>query len=283
MQTWILTDRRCLEERMPRALTSCLAGQGSHRLRVVIADDGSQVSVLGPTQERSVWATLERADVVIARSRHPFALALLHEAESLGARAVITSAAIRRVRDKFRALLTLEELGLPIPETFIACRPEDVVRLRPRFPLLLKPLHEDDARAIRLVRTSRELIDVEWGEPAVLAQRYVDSGGVDIKLYVAGERIWAVRRRSPLAGGDGAPVQISVDAALARLARDCADALELPLLGIDVVRSADGPVIVDVNEFPNYAGIEEAPRVIGRLLLAYPQEQTAVFGVAHEL
>jgi ribosomal protein S6--L-glutamate ligase len=283
MQIWIVTDRRCLEERMPRALTPCLAGQGTHRLRVLIADDGSQVSVLGPTEERSVWASLERGDVVIMRSRHPFALALLQEAESRGARAVITSTAIRRIRDKFRVLLTLEELGLPTPETFIACRPEDVVRLRPRFPLLLKPLHEDGARGIRLVRTSRELTDVEWEGPIVLAQRYVDSGGVDIKLYVAGERIWAVRRRSPLVGGGGAPVQVSVDAALARLARDCADALELPLLGIDVVRSADGPVIVDVNEFPNYAGIEEAPRVIGRLLLAYPEEHTPAFAVAHEL
>jgi ribosomal protein S6--L-glutamate ligase len=279
MQIWILTDSRYLQQRMPRALTGCLAGRASHRLRVVIADDGSQVSVLGlGVEERSVWAGLEREDLLIVRSCHPFALALLDEAESLGARTVITSAAIRRIRDKVRALLTLEELGLPTPETFLACRPEDVLRLRPRFPLLLKPFQGDNGHGIRLVRTSRELADVEWSEPIVLAQRYVNSGGADVKLYVAGERIWAVRHSSPLTGGDGAPVQISVDAALARLARDCADAFELPLLGIDVVRDAEGPVIVDVNEFPNYAGIEEAPEVIGRLLLAYALEQPAAAG-----
>jgi hypothetical protein len=34
-----------------------------------------------------------------------------------------------------------------------------------------------------------------------------------------------------------------------------------------VLEAADGPVIVDVNEFPNYTGIDEAPEVIGRLLL----------------
>ena len=279
MQIWILTDSRCLRQRMPRALTGCLAGRGSHRLRVVIADDGSQVSVLGPgSHERSVWAGLEREDLVIVRSRHSFALALLEEAESLGARTVISSAAIRRVRDKVRTLLTLEELGLPTPETFLACRPEDLVRLRPPFPLLLKPLQGDNGDGIRLVRTSRELADVEWTEPVVLAQRYVDSDGVDVKLYVAGERIWAVRRPSPLTGGDGAPTQMSVAAALARLARECADAFDLPLLGIDVVRGAEGPVIVDVDEFPNYTGIEEAPEVIGRLLLACTLEQPAAVG-----
>jgi ribosomal protein S6--L-glutamate ligase len=280
MQIWTLTDLRYLRQRMPRALTGCLVARGSHRLRIVIADDGSQVSVLGPSShERSVWAGLERGDLVIVRSRHPFALALLEEAESLGARTVIGSAALRRVRDKVRALLTLAELGLPTPETFVACRPEDVVRLRPRFPLLLKPFQGDNGQGIRLVRTSRELFDVEWGEPIVLAQRYVDSGGVDIKLYVAWDRIWAVRRPSPLTGGDAAPMQVSVDAALGRLARDCAAAFELPLLGIDVLRGAEGPVIVDVNEFPNYTGIEEAPEVIAGLLLAYAHDFVPPLGL----
>jgi ribosomal protein S6--L-glutamate ligase len=277
MQIWILTDSRYLRQRMPRALTGCLGGTGRHQLRVVIADDGSQVSVLGPgSHERSVWAGLEREDLVIVRTRHPFGLALLEEAESLGARTLIGSAAIRRVRDKVRVLLTLEELGLPTPETFLACRPADVIRLRPRFPLLLKPFQGDSGEGIRLVRTSRELADVDWTEPIMLAQRYVDSGGFDTKLYVAGESVWAVRRPSPLTGGGGAPVQVSVDAALARLARECAHAFELPLLGIDVVRDAEGPVIVDVNEFPNYTGIDEAPHVIARLLLASTHEQTAV-------
>jgi hypothetical protein len=37
-------------------------------------------------------------------------------------------------------------------------------------------------------------------------------------------------------------------------------------------------VIVNVNEFPNYTGIEEAPAVIGRLLL---QEATTEGAVAN--
>jgi glutathione synthase/RimK-type ligase-like ATP-grasp enzyme len=61
---------------------------------------------------------------------------------------------------------------------------------------------------------------------------------------------------------------VPVDAALERLARDCAATFELPLLGIDLVEGAHGPLIVDVNEFPNYTGVDEAPAAIGRLLLA---------------
>jgi ribosomal protein S6--L-glutamate ligase len=276
MQFWILTDLRYLRQRMPRALTGHLTGREDARVRVVIADDGWQASLLAPrSQACSVWAGLEPEDLVIARSGHPFGIALLQEAEPRGAHMLFTSAAIRRVRDKVRVMLTLEELGLPTPETFIACRPQDLVRLRPRFPLLLKPSQGDDAQPIRLVRTSRELADVEWREPIVLAQRYVNSGGVDVKLYAAGEQIWAVRRPSPLMAGDGAPTRIPVDAALAQLARACADAFELPLLGIDIVEGADGRLIVDVDEFPNYTGIEEAPEVIARLVLSDAQKQPA--------
>jgi ribosomal protein S6--L-glutamate ligase len=271
---WILTDRYYLPQRMPRALTQCLVDRG-HRVRVIIVDDGAQVSLLAADGEKlSVWAGLTREDVVIVRSRHPFALALLAEAESVGARTVLASAAIHAVRDKVRALLTLERHGLPTPETFLACRPEDLVRRRPRFPLLLKPLQGDSAQAIRLVRTSRELADVEWTEPIVLAQRYVKSGGLDLKLYLAGRRVWGVRRPF-LRVGDPAATHVHVDAGLASLARDCAGAFGLPLLGVDVVETADGPVIVDVNDFPNYTGIDEAPEVIAEFLVAWAHDEPA--------
>jgi ribosomal protein S6--L-glutamate ligase len=270
---WVLTDRRYLQQRMPGAVFDWLEEQG-HAVRVVVADDGSRVSVLAPDDLAvSVWAALERDDVVVARSRHPFALALLKEAETLGARTVGTWAAVQKVRNKVRSVLALKERGLPVPETFAASRPADLAGLDASlFPLLLKPFQGDNARGIRLVRRPEELGSVEWSESMVLAQRYVEAGGIDVKLYAVGDRVWAIRRPSPLANGNGRPVPVPVDAALEGLARDCAATFELPLLGIDLVEGAHGPLIVDVNEFPNYTGVDEAPAEIGRLLLARSRE-----------
>jgi ribosomal protein S6--L-glutamate ligase len=267
-QIWVLTDRRYLEHRMPGALIAWLEEQG-HAARVVVADDGSQVSLLAPGDDTvSAWTGLRPDDVVVARSRHPFALALLKEAESLGARTVGSWSAVQRVRNKVRCVLTLKEHGLPVPETFVASRPSDLEQLKPSsFPLLLKPFQGDNSRGIQLVRAPEELASVEWGEAIVLAQRYVDAGGIDLKLYAVGDEVWAIRRPSPLTNGNGRPVPVPVDAALEGLARDCAATFELPLLGIDLVEGARGPLIVDVNEFPNYTGIDEAPAAIGRLLL----------------
>jgi CheY-like chemotaxis protein len=192
---WVLTDRRYLKQRMPGAVIAWLEEQG-HPAWVVIADDGSRVSPLSPDDGTvSAWTGLRRDDVVVARSRHPFALALLKQAESLGARTVGAWAAVQRVRNKVRSALALKEHGLPAPETFFASRPEDLARLdRSSFPLLLKPFQGDNSRGIRLVRRPEELASVEWSEAIVLAQRYVEAGGVDLKLYAVGDRVWAIRR-----------------------------------------------------------------------------------------
>jgi ribosomal protein S6--L-glutamate ligase len=278
---WILTDRRYLGQRMPGALVAWLEGQG-HSVGIVVADEGSRVSLLAPGDGTlSAWTDLERDDLVVARSRHPFALALLREAESFGARTFGTWAAVQRVRNKIRSVLALKERGLPVPETFLASRPADLARLHSSsFPLLLKPFQGDNSHGIRLIRAPEELASVHWSEAIVLAQRYVDAGGVDTKLYAVGDRIWAVRRPSPLVSDNGRPVRVPVDATLERLARECAATFELPLLGIDVVEGARGPLIVDVNEFPNYTGIDEAPAAIGQLLLARSREKPTAAGMA---
>jgi ribosomal protein S6--L-glutamate ligase len=267
-QIWVLTDRRYLQQRMPGALIAWLEEQG-HAVRMVVADDGSRVSLLAPDAGAvSAWTGLRPDDVVVARSRHPFALALLKEAESLGARTVGSWAAVQRVRNKVRCVLALKERGLPVPETFVASRPTDLAQLEPSsFPLLLKPFQGDNSRGIQLVRAPEELASVEWSEAIVLAQRYVEAGGVDVKLYAVADQVWAIRCPSPLTNGNGRPTPVPVDAALEGLAHDCAATFELPLLGIDLVEGARGPLIVDVNEFPNYTGIDDAPAAIGRLLL----------------
>jgi ribosomal protein S6--L-glutamate ligase len=267
-QIWVLTDRRYLKQRMPGALIAWLEEHG-HAVRMVVADDGSRVSLLAPGDGVvSAWTGLRPDDVVVARSRHPFALALLKEAESLGARTVASWAAVQRVRNKVRCVLTLKERGLPVPETFVASRPTDLAQLEPSsFPLLLKPFQGDNSRGIQLVRAPEELASVEWTEAIVLAQRYVEAGGLDVKLYAVADQVWAIRCPSPLTNGNGRPIPVPVDAALEGLALDCAATFELPLLGIDLVEGARGPLIVDVNEFPNYTGIDDAPAAIGRLLL----------------
>jgi ribosomal protein S6--L-glutamate ligase len=263
---------------MPSALRQSLELHG-RTVELVVVDDGEPLDPLSPLDlpSPSPLAGLEPGDVVVARTRDPFGLALLAQAEARGARAYDSSAAIEGVRDKIRGTLALEQAGVPVPETFIVRRPAHLRSLPAYvFPLLLKPRDGDNANGLRLIRDPGELASLEWSQHVVLAQRYVEVGHVDVKVYVADEHIWAVRRPSPLTGRSGPVTRVPVTSEHEELATACQGIFDLRLLGIDVLESSGGPLVVDVNEFPNYSGIEEAPEVIGGLVAAEADAADAV-------
>ncbi|MCQ0006965.1 hypothetical protein [Actinomadura madurae] len=62
------------------------------------------------------------------------------------------------------------------------------------------------------------------------------------------------------------PVPVPVTEELRGFALACRDAFGLELYGVDVLPSPGGPLVVDVNDFPNYTGIAEAPDAVADLV-----------------
>jgi ribosomal protein S6--L-glutamate ligase len=268
---WVLTDRRYLGQRMPSALIEWLRAEG-HSPVIVVADEGVRISSVAPLAESllpSAWALLEPGDLVVIRSRDPFALALLEEAEARGGRTLDGTYAIQRVRHKATCALGLARRGLPIPPTVLASGPDDLSKLpESAFPLVVKPVLGDNAQGVRIVTTRGELDPAYWDGDPLIAQGYVDAGGFDLKLYVVGDQVWATRRPGPLSDLDDPVIRVDVTPALQSIADGCREEFGLRLFGVDVLQSGDRLAIVDVNEFPNYTGVEEAPAAIGELVLA---------------
>jgi ribosomal protein S6--L-glutamate ligase len=266
---WLLTDERYLGQRMPLALADWLESRG-HSVRLVVADrpENAVEVTRGSTLGRGPLEGLRPGQVVVARSRHPHALALLELAEALGGRSLDPSSAVLRVRDKVRCTSALARRGVPIPPTFLAHRPRDLVRIPAgAYPLILKPVLGDNARGLRIVTDASELESVEWPDGLVLAQSYLDAGAVDLKVYVADDSTWAVRRPSPLSDATDDPTPTRLTSMLQGVVRACRAEFRLRLFGLDVLELSEGPVVVDVNEFPNYTGVPEAPERIGRAVV----------------
>ena len=268
---WVLTDRRYLGQRMPLALIDRLRALGEPP-EIVVADDGPRLNAVAPLDGPllpSRWARLAPGDVVVTRSRDPFALALLEEAEARGAHAIDRFAAVERVRDKARCVLGLARRGLPVPPTLLAAGPDDLARLpATAYPLVVKPILGDNAQGVRIVARRDELEAVGWGGEPHIAQAYVEAGGFDTKLYVVGEHVWATRRPGPLSDRDDPVVSVAVTPALQAIADGCRDEFGLTLFGVDVLESRGRLAIVDVNEFPNYTGVTDAPEAIAQVALA---------------
>ena len=60
---------------------------------------------------------------------------------------------------------------------------------------------------VSVVHVPCELERLPWDGTPLLAQAYVETGGVDLHLCVAGDRVWATRRPSPrwAYAGEGSP------------------------------------------------------------------------------
>lgn len=177
--------------------------------------------------------------------------------------------AIQAVRDKPYAVQLLARAGVPTPTTYLTDRPGSLADLpKAAWPLLLKPPYGDNGLGIVRVESPDELERLPWSEGMVVAQHYVDVAGIDVKLYGAGDEVWAVRRPSPLLAPaePSGPVLLPVTRELRTLALACRDAFGLELYGVDVLPSPDGPLVVDVNDFPNYTGIAEAPDAVADLV-----------------
>ena len=99
----------------------------------------------------------------------------------------------------------------------------------------------------------------------MVLQRFVESGGVDYRLFVVGEEVKAcVRRTAPL--GDwrsNAALGATVEQAVAapeweQVALRAAHALGLDFAGVDLAVTAQGPTVLEVNGVPNFRAVFEA-------------------------
>lgn len=220
-------------------------------------------------------ARLPRYDAVIPRvgaSITQYGTAVIRQLETLGTFCVNGSAGITASRDKLHAHQILASLKIGMPSTAFASSPKDtgnLMELVGGAPLIVKLLESTQGKGVVLAETRKaadSVITAFRGLKAnFLVQQFVkESAGEDIRcLVVAGKVVAAMKRtgaegdfRSNLhQGGSATSVRIS------RLERDtavrAARAFGLNLAGVDLLRSDEGPKVLEVNSSPGLEGIEK--------------------------
>ncbi|MEU1823228.1 hypothetical protein ABZ502_12480 [Streptomyces abikoensis] len=199
-------------------------------------------------------------------------LTLLEGAAAVGLTTVNDARAIRGVRDKALAAVLAEAHGLPVPVTYAAARAEDFAELpADAFPLVVKPADGSSGRAVRLVPDAGRLTDPGAeppGDGLLIAQPYVPNSGVDLKVYCLDGELYATERRSPL-HPDRPPTerQVPLTPEVAAIAGEVGAVFGLDLYGVDIVFGPDGPVVVDVNDFPSFRQVPDAVARVARAVL----------------
>ncbi len=229
---------------------------------------------------------LPRYDAVIPRigaSITFYGLAVLRQFEMMGVYPLNESVAVGRSRDKLRSLQLLAQAGLGLPETTFAYDPkqtEEVLRVTGGAPLVIKLLEGTQGIGVVLVDSDRSAMSVieafRGANVNILVQKFVkEAGGSDIRALVVGERVVATMKRTGAEGEFRSNLHRGGTAEIVKISPEerstavrAAKRMGLNVCGVDMLRSNEGPVVMEVNSSPGLEGIEKATGidVAGRII-----------------
>lgn len=187
-----------------------------------------------------------------------------------------TAHGIANSRDKLRSLQILSRHGIGIPETTFVRDKKDVLPAIERVggaPVIIKLIEGTQGIGVLLaetVKAAESIIELLQSQKQnVLIQKFVaESRGKDVRALVVGDHVVAAMRRVAQGqefrsnvhrGGVAEPVEL--DAEFEQAAVKSAQILGLRVAGVDMLESATGPQIMEVNSSPGLEGIESCTQL----------------------
>lgn len=219
---------------------------------------------------------LPRYDAVIPRigaSITPYGTAVIRQFETIGTFCVNGSAGITASRDKLNAHQVLARHKIGMPSTAFAASPKDtanLIGLVGTAPLIVKLLESTQGKGVVLAETKKaaeSVISAFRGLKAnFLVQHFVkEAAGEDIRCLVIGGKVVAAMKRTGAEGDFRSNLHQGGSASITRISREerdiatrAARAFDLNMAGVDLLRSEEGPKVLEVNSSPGFEGIERA-------------------------
>jgi ribosomal protein S6--L-glutamate ligase len=234
-------------------------------------------------------ASLAQTDAVLPRigaSVTAQGLAVIRQFEAMGIPTLVPSDGLEKSRNKLRCLQHLAAAGIGVPDSsygFDAAAHPAMVDAVGGTPLILKLLEGAHGQGVVLAdaeSTCSSVMDTLRAlQASFLAQRFIgEAAGCDLRCFVIGGEVVATMQRRAAEGEfrsnlhrggtasriEATPAEIDTAVRAARLSG-------LPVAGVDILRSARGPLVMEVNSSPGLEGIEGisgidiADRVIAEL------------------
>ncbi len=209
----------------------------------------------------------------IASHMTRYGTAIVRQFEMQGVYTPVSSIAIARSRDKLRTLQLLSRAGIGIPKTIFARSAADASALIDELggtPVIIKLARGTHGAGVVLAETKKAaksvlqafyVMDVD-GTNILLQEFIKESAGTDIRAFVVGGKVVASMQRQSLdddfrsnlhQGGKGNMIKLTEEER--KTAIKTARAMGLHICGVDLMRSENGPLVIEVNSSPGF-GIE---------------------------
>jgi len=259
------------------------------RLKRVALDRGHEVDVI---KYRDCYASIEKSQPLVLHHGHPlvgydaiipriassmtkYGSAIVRQFEMQGVYTLTSSISIVRSRDKLRSMQLLSRAGVGIPKTVVArggsTEVEDLIDQLGGTPVIIKLARGTHGNGVVLADTKKAAKSVlqafyvmDQDGTNILLQEFVkESAGEDIRAFVVGGKVIASMKRQSLdddfrsnlhQGGAGEAIKLTDEER--KTAIKAAKSMGLNVCGVDMMRSARGPLVLEVNSSPGF-GIEK--------------------------
>jgi ribosomal protein S6--L-glutamate ligase len=242
------------------------------RCQLKVSNEGPEVYVYGKKLE-GISVILPR----IGTSITEYGLLLVRQLEAMGIPVVNPSDSILNSRNKFRALQTCSSKKLPMPLSVMSRSLSDIpssFRMVGKFPMVMKLLQGAQGIGVMLGHDKSSVESVvstllNFDKDLILQEFVKESGGSDVRVLVVNGKVVASMRRQAKKGefranvhrgGSGEKVK-RLPKSYERVAVAAAKALGLDIAGVDLLESAGGPLLLEVNSSPGFQELEKATGV----------------------
>ncbi len=252
-----------------------------HRVRIFLTKHfqfNFDTNTLGLLYRNSVFAP---PDVMVVRpsilSDIDLQLSIVKQLQLMNIPVVNHYLSIARAKNKIRTVQILSHQKIPIPRTVVVHNIEyidSVISQLGNFPLIIKLAQGSFGNGVSIIesrRSLRSMIDLIIASDFAknnhfLIQEYVrEAKGKDIRVFVVGGKIIAAMERRAKRGEFRANFHHGGSVALTDLTDEermlslkATEVIGLDVAGVDIIRTAEGPKVLEVNSNPGLEGITTA-------------------------
>lgn len=219
---------------------------------------------------------IDEFDAIIPRIKPSvtfYACALLRQFDTMGTFCLNSADAITQSRDKLFATQLFAKNDIQIPITGFANSPldtKDLIRMVNGAPLIIKLLESTQGKGVVIAETGKAAESVinafKSVKTNILVQEFIkEANGQDIRCFVVNGKVVAAMQRQAAKGEfranihqGGTSSKVKITPAERKLAIKATKILNLPVAGVDIIRSNKGPLLLEVNSSPGLEGIESA-------------------------
>jgi len=205
-----------------------------------------------------------------------YGAAVVRQFEQMKVFSSVESQALVRSRDKLRSLQLLAKAGIGMPKTAFASAPRNIDNVLEQVggaPVVIKLLEGTQGIGVILAETHKSAKSVIESFLAlkanILVQEFIkEAGGADIRAFIVDGKIVGAMKRQGAPGEFRSNLHRGGKANVLELSKEeretaikAAKKLGLAIAGVDMLQSARGPLVMEVNSSPGLEGIEGATGV----------------------